>query len=289
MANIEYAAPTSVEDAANLLWDHHEAVSPLAGGTDLLVQMRSRRVASHLIVDLKRIPHTIGIRKESGSFVIGAATPCVLLGEHRDLAKTWPGLVEAANLIGSTQVQGRATVAGNLCNASPAADSVPALIAAGAIGVIAGRDGRREIPVEQIVVAPGRNALLRGEFVLEVKLPVRPNRAADAYMRAIPRTEMDIAVVGAGVDLMLDENGVCVAARMALGAVAPTAILVPEAGKALVGTKLNESALSRMEEAIRAACRPINDKRGTAEYRTAIAGALMRRVALKAYERAEQR
>jgi len=259
---------------------------PLAGGTDLLVQLRAGRVKPDAIVDLKRIAGLIGIRQEAGGFVIGAATPSAIIGEHEALSKTWPGVVEAANLIGSTQVQGRASLAGNLCNASPAADSVPAMIAARAICVIAGPGGRREAPVESIATAPGRTSLAPGEFVLEIRLPPRPARASDAYLRLIPRTEMDIAVAGAGVSLSLDAQGVVSEAHVALGAVAPTALLVAEAGAALVGTKLDEAALARLDAAARAACRPISDKRGTAEYRTKIAGVLARRAALIAFQRA---
>ena len=198
-------------------------------------------------------------------------------------------MVEAANLIGSTQVQGRASLAGNLCNASPAADSVPALIAARATCVVAGPKGRREVPVESIATGPGRTSLSPGEFIVEFHLPKRPPRSADAYLRFIPRTEMDIAVVGAAVSLTLDAGGVCADARVVLGAVAPTAILVPEAAAALVGRKLDETALAGLDQAARRACKPIDDKRGTIEYRTKVAGVLARRTATIAYERAGER
>lgn len=258
----------------------------MAGGTDLLVQLRAGRTKPDVIVDLKRVAGAAGIRQEAGAFIIGAATSGAEIGEHAALVKAWPGVVEATNLIGSTQVQGRATLAGNLCNASPAADSVPAMIAARAVCVIVGPGGRREVPVEEICTAPGRTSLGAGEFVLEIRLPPRPARASDAYLRLIPRTEMDIAVVGAGVSLTLDGAGVITDAHVALGAVAPTALLVAQAGQALVGSKLDEAALSRLDAAARAACRPISDKRGTAEYRTKIAGVLTRRAAAIAYSRA---
>jgi CO/xanthine dehydrogenase FAD-binding subunit len=254
-----------------------------------LVQMKSGRVKPSSIVDLKRIPGMIGIRQVGGGFVIGAATPGAMLGEHAALSAAWPGVVEGANLIGSTQIQGRATLAGNLCNASPAADSVPAMIAAGATCVIVGAKGKREIPVEQVATAPGQTSLSADEFVLEIKLPARPPRAADAYLRSIPRTEMDIAVVGAGVCLTLDAGGKITAARVALGAVAPTALLVPEAGAAIVGTTLDKAALDALDAAARAAARPIADKRGTVDYRIKIAGVLARRAARIAYGRAEAR
>jgi len=276
-------APTSPEEAAALL--ANDGARPLSGGTDLLVQMRSGRKVGRL-VDIKRIPGAIGIRREGGAFVIGAATPCAALGEDAALVAAWPGVVEGANLIGSTQIQGRATIAGNLCNASPAADSVPALIAADAVCIVVGPGGRREVAAADMGTGPGRNSLGSGEFVLEIRLPERPARASDAYLRAIPRTEMDIAVVGCGVSLALDANGTVTAARVSLGAVAPTALLVADAGAALIGSKLEEAALAKLDQAARAAAKPIADKRGTVEYRTAMAGVLARRVALIAYARA---
>jgi carbon-monoxide dehydrogenase medium subunit len=221
--------------------------------------------------------------------VIGAATPGAVLGESEALTQAWPGVVEAANLIGSTQVQGRASLAGNLCNASPAADSVPALIAARATCVVVGANGRREVPVETIVTGPGRISLARDEFIVEFRLPKRPPRSADAYLRFIPRNEMDIAVVGAGISVTLDAGGVCTDARLVLGAVAPTAVLVPDAAAALIGRKLDETALATLDQAARRACKPIDDKRGTIEYRTKVAGVLARRAATIAFERAGER
>ncbi len=284
MSQLDYLAPATADEAVKALGA--AGARPLAGGTDLLVQLRAGRVRPDVIVDLKRVAGAVGIREEGGGFVIGAATSGAAIGEHAALVKAWPGVVEATNLIGSTQVQGRATLAGNLCNASPAADSVPAMIAARAVCVIVGPAGRREAPVESICTAPGRTSLSPGEFVLEIRLPPRPARASDAYLRLIPRTEMDIAVVGAGVSLTLDGAGVITEAHVSLGAVAPTALLVAEAGAALVGSKLDEAALARLDAAARAACRPISDKRGTAEYRTKIAGVLARRAAAIAYTRA---
>ena len=286
MANLTYQAPATVEDAVKILAGAAGLAKPLAGGTDLLVQLRSGRVKPELIVDTKKIPGMIGIREVDGGFVIGAATPGAVLGEHEALENAWPGVVEAANLIGSTQVQGRASLAGNLCNASPAADSVPALIAARATVVIVGPKGRREAPVESICTGPGRTSLARDEIVTEFHLPKRPPRSSDAYLRFIPRTEMDIAVVGAGVSVTLDANGVCQDARVSLGAVAPTALLVPDAAKALIGHKLDQSTLDALDAAARKACKPIDDKRGTIDYRIKVAGVLARRAAAIAFERA---
>jgi len=286
MPSLNYAAPATVQEAVKLLAGASGLAKVLSGGTDLLVQLRSGRTRPELIVDTKKIPGIIGIREEDGGFVIGAATPGMALFEHPSLKQTWPGVVEAANLIGSKQVQGRASLAGNLCNASPAADSVPALYAAGAIAVVVGSKGKREVPVEQIPTAPGRTSLAKDEFILEFKFPPRPGHSGDAYLRFIPRTEMDIAVVGCGINVTLDAKGVCTAARVSLGAVAPTVLLVKDAADALVGHTLDDATLAKLDAAARAACKPINDKRGTIEYRTKVAGVLARRVAAIAFDRA---
>ena len=285
---MRYEAPESVEGAVALLAGGGSRGRVLAGGTDLLVQLRAGMIAPDLVVDIKRISETREIRREDGKLVIGAAVTGAELGEHTDAKSMWPGVVEAAELIGSTQIQGRASLAGNLCNASPAADTVPALIAAAAVCRVAGPDGTRRVPVEDVCTGPGRLSLGDGEFVVAFELPERPPRSADAYLRFIPRTEMDIAVVGAGVNLFFDDSGRCSAARVALGAVAPTVILVEEAGAALVGTECDEAALETMAAAARAACRPIDDKRGTAEYRTKVAGVLATRAARIAAERARR-
>jgi carbon-monoxide dehydrogenase medium subunit len=248
--------------------------------------MRSEIIAPGLIVDIKRIPETRRIERENGGFRIGAAVAGSELGEDDALKAAWPGVVEAAELIGSTQIQGRASMGGNLCNGSPAADSVPALIAAEATVDIIGPNGRRTATVEDIPAGPGKTTLAPGEIVVSFFLPERPARSGDAYLRFIPRTEMDIAVVGAGVNLTLDDDGTCTAARVALGAVAPTALLVPEAGAALVGTKVDAAALETLAKAARAACKPIDDKRGTQEFRIEVAGVMARRAAEIARQRA---
>lgn len=286
---LTYNKPTTVDEAVILLQQATQAPRVLAGGTDLLVQLRSGRLAAQGIVDVKRIPELRALRAEGGGFRIGAAVSGAELGEHPALKAMWPGVVEAANLIGSTQIQGRASLGGNLCNASPAADSVPALIAAGARCSVAGPNGRREVPVESIVTGPGKTSLGAGEFVVDFVLPAQALRGGDAYLRFIPRTEMDIAVVGVAVNLVLDATGTCSAARVAVGAVAPTARLVEAAGAALVGTAVDETALKAMAAAVRAACAPINDKRGTIEFRTHVAGVLAGRAARIALERARSR
>jgi carbon-monoxide dehydrogenase medium subunit len=286
---MQYEAPQSLEAATALLAGASGTARVLAGGTDLLVQLRAGMIEPDLVVDVKHIPEMKNITAESGGFRIGAAVSGARLGEHAEVTKLWPGVVEAVELIGSTQIQGRATMVGNLCNASPAADSVPAMIAAGAIVTVVGPGGRRDVPVEDICISPGKTRLAKGEIVASVLLPARPPRSGDAYLRFIPRTEMDIAVVGAGISLTLDGNGVCTAARVGLGAVAARPLLVADAGAALVGTTIDQPALDALAAAASAACKPIDDKRGTIEYRTKVAGVLARRAAVTALERARAR
>lgn len=283
---MRYEAPDSLEGAVALLAGAQGEARVLAGGTDLLVQMRADILDPDLIVDIKKIAETRSVTEERGGWRIGAAVTGAELKEHARLKKAWPGVVEAANLIGSTQVQGRATLGGNLCNGSPAADSVPALIAAGAVATLAGPRGKRDLPVEDVMLGPRKLALQKGEIVASFLLPPRAARSSDAYLRFIPRTEMDIAVVGAGVSLTVDGAGIVTAARVSLGAVAPRVLLVPEAAQAIVGSRLDAAAQERLEAAARAACRPIDDKRGTTEFRIQVAGVLARRAALIALDRA---
>lgn len=287
MSGFQYEAPVSVDEAVGLLAGAKGLAKVLAGGTDLLVQLRTGAVQPDMVVDVKRIDELRQISGNAASgFVIGAAVSGSEIGEHAALVKAWPGVVEGMELIGSTQIQGRATPGGNLCNASPAGDCTPGLVAAGAICVVAGPKGRREIPVEQVPVGPGKTSLAKGEFVVALKLPPRAKNSGDAYLRMIPRTEMDIAIVGAGVDLTLDASGTCTHARVALGAVAPTVLLVEAAAKALIGSKIDDAALAKLAAAASAACKPISDKRGTIEYRTKVAGVLARRAAVIARDRA---
>ncbi|MFM9939833.1 MAG: FAD binding domain-containing protein [Hyphomicrobiaceae bacterium] len=285
---MRYETPDTLEAAAKLLAGASGDARVLAGGTDLLVQMKAEVLTPTLIVDIKRIAETRTIKEEAGGFRIGAAVTGAELKEHAKLKAAWPGLVEAANLIGSTQVQGRATMGGNLCNGSPAADSVPALIAASAVASVVGPTGRRDIKVEDVMLAPRKLALQKGEIIASFFIPAKPAHTGDAYLRFIPRTEMDIAVVGCGVALTLDNAGVCTAARVSLGAVAARPLLVADAAKALIGTKIDDAAIAKLEAAAKAACSPIDDKRGTKEFRIDVAGVLARRTALIALERARK-
>jgi carbon-monoxide dehydrogenase medium subunit len=284
--DVQYVAPKTLDEAVRAFAAAAGAGRILAGGTDLLVQMRNGVVAPGTIVDVKKIGELTTIEEtKDGGFRIGAAVSGAALREHPKVSKIWPGVVEATNLIGSTQIQGRATPGGNLCNGSPAGDSVPAMVAAGATVTIQGPNGRRELAVEKVPKGPGRLNLEPGEIVVSFTLPPRPKGSSDAYLRMIPRTEMDIAVVGCGVSLTI-ENGTCTAARVSLGAVAPTVLLVEEAAKALIGSRLDDAALAKAAAACSAACRPIDDKRGTIAYRTKVAGVLLKRTTLIAAERA---
>ncbi len=285
---MRYEAPETLEAALALLASAKGEARVLAGGTDLIVQMRAGRAEPALLVDVKGIPELTSIAEEGGAWRVGAAVSCMELIEHARLAALWPGIIDGVKLIGSIQVKGRATVGGNLCNASPAADSVPALIAAGATAVVAGPRGRREIAVAEFAVGPGKTALAKDEMLVSLVLPRRAPRSGDAYLRFTPRTEMDIAVVGAAVNLTLDAKGACSDARVSLGAVAERALLVPEAAAALIGSRVDAAALERLAAAASAACRPIDDKRGTREFRIKVAGVLARRAAGIALERARR-
>ena len=284
---MRYEAPETIEKACQLLAGDAGHARILAGGTDLLVQIKTDVLDPSVIIDIKKIAEMRSISSDKTHFKIGAAVTGAELKEHAALKAAWPGIVEAANLIGSTQVQGRATLGGNLCNGSPAADSVPALIAAGAKAQIVGPGGRRELPVEDVMTGVRKLALTKGEIVVSFSVPLRPQHGGDAYLRFIPRTEMDIAVVGCGVSLVLDGSGTCTAARLSLGAVAERPLLVADAGKALIGTKVDAAAMDAAAAAASAACRPIDDKRGTKDFRIKVAGVLARRTIQNALERAQ--
>jgi carbon-monoxide dehydrogenase medium subunit len=283
---MRYEAPTSTKEAAKLLSKVKGSAHVLAGGTDLLVQMKSGLIEPDVVIDIKRIEATQNVEKTASGFRIGASVPGAQLRDNKALNKAWPGVVEAANLIGSDQVQGRSTIVGNLVNSSPAADSVPALIAAKAKAVVVGPKGRRTVAVEKIPMGPGRTSLKKGEIIEAIVLGPGSAKTGDAYLRFTPRTEMDIAVCSAGVCLELGARGVIKSARIAVGAVAPTVVLAPKAAKAIVGTKLDDAALEKLAREVEKVCNPIDDKRGTIEFRTEVAGVLAKRAAKIAYQRA---
>ncbi len=282
---MQYHTPGSFDDAVELAANAEGITRFLAGGTDVLVQLRADIVTPDILIDVKKIAGVRDITREDGGWRIGVAVSGAEMSEHPLLQKEWPGVVEAMDLIGSTQVQGRATLVGNLCNGSPAADSVPAMIAAGAWVSVIGPDGTRKVPVEDIPTGPGQTSLAKGELINAVHLPERGANGGDAYLRFIPRTEMDIAVVGCAVNLRLDGDKIS-EARVVLGAVAPTVLLVEDAAAAIIGSTLDEAALEILAAAASAACNPIDDKRGTIKFRTHVAGVLAKRAAKIAYERA---
>jgi carbon-monoxide dehydrogenase medium subunit len=284
---MKFHQPASFADASAIAAGASGVTRFLAGGTDVLVQLRSDLVTPDDLIDIKKIDGVRDITQNAdASWTIGVAVTGAEMSEHAGLCKDWPGLVEAMDLIGSTQVQGRATLVGNLCNGSPAADSVPAQIAAGVSVTVTGQKGERQIAVEDIPTGPGRTVLEKGDVVTAVHVPARGDNAGDAYLRFIPRTEMDIAVVGCGVNLRLDGDTIT-EARVSLGAVAPTVLLVQEAADAILGTTLDDAALEALAKAAEAACNPINDKRGTIEFRVDVAGVLAKRAAKIAYARAK--
>lgn len=283
---MDYHTPDSFDDAVAIASKADGITRFLAGGTDVLVQLRADIVTPDTVIDIKHIAGTSDITKNAdGSWRIGVAVSGAEMSEHPELAGDWPGLVEAMDLIGSTQIQGRATLTGNLCNGSPAADSVPAMVADGVTATVVGPNGTRTVAVHDIPTGPGRTSLAKGELITELQVPARGTSGGDAYQRFIPRTEMDIAVVGCAVNLELDGDTIT-KARVSLGAVAPTVLLVDDAAQAIIGTTLDDAALEALAAAASAACNPIDDKRGTIAFRTHVAGVLARRVAQIAYDRA---
>ncbi|MGR3376540.1 FAD binding domain-containing protein [Salipiger abyssi] len=284
---MRYHTPATFEDAARLAAGAQGITRFLAGGTDVLVQLRAGMVEPDDLIDLKKIPGVAEMtRTAEGGWRIGVAVPGIQLGADAALVADWPGVVEGMELVGSTQVQGRATLTGNLCNGSPAADSVPGLIAAGAQVEVTSPGGTRTIPVEEIPVGPGKTSLKPGELISAIVLPPRGAGGGDAYLRFIPRTEMDIAVVGCAVNLRV-EGETITEARVALGAVGPRVVLAPACAEALIGSTLEEVSLDALAAAASAACSPIDDKRGTVAFRTEVAAVLARRAAAIAYARAK--
>ena len=282
---MEYSLPQSVEEALSTLNSESNA-TVFAGATDLIPQLRGGRAEPRLLVDLKKIPSLVNLSFSNGTWSIGAATPVVRIKNNVKLTKEFPGLSEASGLIGSDQIQTRASLGGNLCTASPGADTVPSLIVNDALVVIASNKGSRTIPVSDVVTGPGSISLGVGEFIIEFILQQSTPRTSDAYERFIPRTEMDIAVVDAAARISLDERGNCKEAKIAIGAAAPTVIRVPAAERILQGKKINDELLAGVMKEASKACNPINDKRGTIEYRRQVAGVLAKRVVLMAEKRA---
>ncbi len=286
--DFDYAAATTVEEAVSLLSARGESARVLAGGTDVLVQLREGLRNANLLVDVKKIPELTALeyRPETG-LTLGAATPCYQVYGDERLRQAYPALCDAARIIGGWQIQSRASVGGNLCNSSPAADTIPALIVHSAVCQIAGPNGLRELPVEEFCTAPGRNALARGEFLVSLRLPPPVARSGSHYLRHIPRNEMDIAVAGAGAWLVLGADGKIEQARVALSAVAPTPKFAIAASQSLIGKAPGEDAFVAAGELAKQVASPISDMRGPAEYRIHLTGVLVRRALTKAAERAQ--
>ena len=285
MVSVVYEAPESIQDAVKLLADSRIKANVLAGGTDLIIQMQGQN-EERLVVDVKKIPSMMNAIMTDEGLILGPSISCAEITAREDIKAVYPGLVESAYLIGSTQIQGRCSIGGNLCNSSPAADTIPPLIVNRAQCVIAGPNGERTVATEDFVTGVGQNCLEKDELLASIRIPVPAANTSDAYLRFIPRSEMDIAVVGAAVSVTLDDSGICTTARVSIGAVAITALLVEEAANALVGTQLDDSALQAAADAASAAARPITDRRGTVEYRKQVVGVLVKRAAKIAAERA---
>lgn len=285
---MRYAAPTTIDEARALLAADGDAMV-FAGATDVVPQMRGGRPEPSMVIDLKKIDRLMSVSLDGDTWSVGAAVPTSVLTADAAFTADFPGLSEAAGLIGSDQIQNRCSLGGNLCNASPAADSVPALVVNDAVAVIAGGGGERRVPVAEVVTGPGQTSLAHDEIVVCLEMARPAARTSDAYLRLIPRTEMDIAVVGAGVRITLDGDGIVSAASVALGAVAPTVVRVPAAEAALVGSSLDDAALAAAAAAASDACNPIDDKRGTINYRRQVAGVLTRRAAGIAADRIRTR
>lgn len=289
MKAIGYACPETLEEAVVLLAEYDGRAHPLAGGTDIIVQVREgHRNSLDLMVDIKRIPQLNQLSHDPElGLILGAAVPCCEFYENQKIAPLFPGLVDAAELVGGTAIQNRCSFGGNLCNSSPAADTIPALIAHSATCLIAGPDGQRQIPVEHFCTGPGQNVLERGELLISLHIPTPPKNSGAHYLRFIPRNEMDIAVVGSGASVVLSEDGkTFVSGRVGLGAVAPTPLLVKEAGQLLTGSPVSETVIKQASEAARSASRPISDMRGTIEQRQHLSEVLTRRALTKAIARA---
>ncbi len=288
MKNFEYIAPTSLRKATSLLAEKNGNARILAGGTDLLVQLRVNRFQVDRVIDVKNIPElnelSYGSKK---GLSIGAAVPCHRIYEDSECTQRYPGLIDSASIIGGIQIQGRASFGGNICNSSPSADTIPVLIAYGSKCEIVGPNGKRMVPMEDFCTGPGKNILEPGEILVSIRIPSNKKDSGAHYLRFIPRNEMDIAVVGAGAYVELgNRKKKFKKARISLGAVAPTPLFVREAGELLTGREVSDDTIEEAAEAAKAAARPISDMRGTAEYRTHLVGVLTKRALHGAVKRA---
>jgi carbon-monoxide dehydrogenase medium subunit len=288
LKDFDYAAPASIVEATKLLAQANGKAKILAGGTDIIVQLREGLREADLVVDVKKIPELTELTfSPAKGLRLGASVPCYRIYDNVEVTKAYPALVDAARIVGGWQIQSRASVGGNLCNSSPAADTIPALIALGAVAVVAGQNGEREVPVESFCTAPGRNILQPGELLVSLQFPPPQSRGSSAYERFIPRNEMDIAVVGAASNVQLSSDGKTIEkARISLAAVAPTPKLAAEASEWLAGKPATEATFTQAGEIAKKIAAPITDMRGTAEYRIHLVGILVKRTLARAADRA---
>ncbi len=288
MESFEFVTPKSIDEAVKILASNGDNARMIAGGTDILVQMRVGRQTPSVVVDVKSIPELNVVSYDaSKGLTLGAAVPCYKIYQDKTVSAAYPGLIDTAWLIGGIQIQGRASIGGNVCNAAPSGDSIPAVIALGGVCNIAGPNGTRELPTEEFCTAPGRNALQSGEMLVSISFPAPVANSGANYQRFIPRNEMDIAVVGVGTSVVLDASGQnFVSARIALASVAPTPVFATEAGDSLAGKAVSEEAIQQASELAQAAAKPISDMRGTIRQRTHLVGVFTRRTLNRAIERA---
>ena len=287
MRDFEYEAPTTLADAIPVLAENNGSAKPLSGGTDLIDHVRCGRIEPDVVVDIKKIDELNVLELTDSGLRVGAAVPCYKIYGYPEISQQYAALTDSCTIIGGIQIQSRASVGGNICNSGPAADSTPSVIALGGICVIEGPGGRREVAAEEFCTGPSQNVLQPGELLVEIKFPARPANSGSHYRRFIPRNEMDIAVVGVGASVELDDSKEnIVSARVALGAVAPTPLFVPQVGDTISGQPANEDTLKKAGAAARELVSPITDMRGTAEYRVHLTGVLTERVLQAAISRA---
>ena len=288
MKEFQYLAPRGLEEAAVLMAEHAGSAQLLAGGTDLLIFMRNGRKSPDAIIDAKKIPELTSVQLDADRLIIGAAVSCRTIWENPEITARFPALTDAATLIGGIQIQGRATFGGNLCNAAPSADTVPPLIVYGATAHIISARGERDVPVEEICTGPGRTSLAPDEILVSLSIPAPPENSGAAFLRFIPRNEMDIAVANAAARVDLDDGGTTFkTARIAIGAVAPTPLFVEAAGAALSGKPVSDASISDAVRIARDASTPINDMRGTIEHRKQLVEVLTTRALRRAIARAK--
>ena len=288
MEAFDFVSAKSIDEAVSILNEHGDRARIIAGGTDILVMMRAGRRLADVVIDVKDIPELSSMSYSAGSGLnLGAAVPCYQIYQDAAVSAAYPGLIDSASLIGGIQIQGRASIGGNLCNAAPSGDSIPAVIALGGVCNIAGPNGTRQMPAEDFCTAPGQNALQRGEMLVSIDFPAPAANSGANYLRFIPRNEMDIAVAGVGSSVVLDGSGQnFVSGRVALASVAPTPVFSRAAGDSLAGKPVNDETIRAASELAMADAKPINDMRGTIRQRIHLIGVLTRRTLNNAVERA---